>query len=113
MAAAIAASLRDMQISSSSQARPYNEEWTTPVPTNPDEISRIEMENIELFSTLIERIHARGGDVSHDSQINKLYTQIGALQPKLVKTLDEVNNKHSKRAISAAGTNTRISCVSS
>ncbi|KAL1933920.1 hypothetical protein VTP01DRAFT_8010 [Rhizomucor pusillus] len=94
LAAAIAASLRDMQISSSSQARPYNEEWTTPVPTNPDEISRIEMENIELFSTLIERIHARGGDVSHDSQINKLYTQIGALQPKLVKTLDEVNNKH-------------------
>ena len=52
------------------------------------------MENVELFSTLIERIHARGGDISNDPQINKLYTQIGALQPKLVKTLADVISKH-------------------
>lgn len=63
---------------------------------NSDEISRTEMENIELFSTLIARIHARGGNISNDPQITKLYTQIGALQPKLVKTMQDVIEKHSK-----------------
>lgn len=65
-------------------------------PVNENEIARVDMENIELFSTLIERIYGRGGDISNDPQINKLYTQIGALQPKLVKTLGDVTWKHRK-----------------
>lgn len=94
LAAAIAASLQDMKVSSpASYAQPPGVALQDMMP-NKDDISRVEMENIELFSTLIERIHARGGDVANDPQINKLYTQIGALQPKLVKTLDEVNNRH-------------------
>ncbi|KAI8144913.1 hypothetical protein BJV82DRAFT_606678 [Fennellomyces sp. T-0311] len=96
LAAAIAASLREMQLSTPTpRSNVQEQQWEAKVPVvNPDEISRVEMENIELFSTLIERIHARGGDISNDPQINKLYTQIGALQPKLVQTLEEVINKH-------------------
>ncbi|KAI7853754.1 hypothetical protein BDC45DRAFT_441684 [Circinella umbellata] len=92
LAAAIAASLREMQLSSTTTK---SSDWEQrALQPNPDDISRVEMENVELFSTLIERIHARGGDISNDPQINKLYTQIGALQPKLVKTLADVINKH-------------------
>lgn len=96
LAAAIAASLRDMQVSSPSYA-PSNNTWQQSQQYqtyNSDEISRTEMENIELFSTLIARIHARGGNISNDPQITKLYTQIGALQPKLVKTMQDVIEKH-------------------
>ncbi|KAI9311954.1 hypothetical protein BX666DRAFT_1991275 [Dichotomocladium elegans] len=92
LAAAIAASLREMQIASpAKQSNRWNESI---VHHNPDDISRTEMENIELFSTLIARIHARGGDISNDPQISNLYSQIGALQPKLVKTLQAAVQRH-------------------
>lgn len=84
LAAAIAASLKDLESSSSVVQTAYNI----------NELSSIDMENIQLFSTLIHRVHAMGGDISGDTQINKLYTKIGALQPKLVKTLDETSQKH-------------------
>ncbi|KAI8048481.1 hypothetical protein BDF21DRAFT_433495 [Thamnidium elegans] len=84
LAAAIAASLKDMEIGSTVQSRTFNS----------NELSSIDMENIQLFSTLIQRVRSMGGDISGDSQINKLYTQIGALQPKLVKTLDDTSQKH-------------------
>lgn len=84
LAAAIAASLQDLEISYKS------------FEYNSDELSSIDMENIQLFSTLMQRIRSVGGDVSGDKQINKLYTQIGSLQPKLVKTLDETSQKHGK-----------------
>lgn len=81
IAAAIAASLEDMK-------KP-----TTAV-FNKDDISPVDMENIELFSTLMQRVRSSGNDVSGDTQINKLYVQIGTLQPKLVKTLNETSKKH-------------------
>ncbi|GAA5809104.1 hypothetical protein MFLAVUS_002508 [Mucor flavus] len=84
LAAAIAASLKDMDIGSTVQSRTFNS----------NELSSIDMENIQLFSTLIQRVRSMGGDISGDSQINKLYTQIGALQPKLVKTLNNTSQKH-------------------
>ncbi|KAI9259698.1 hypothetical protein EDC94DRAFT_611833 [Helicostylum pulchrum] len=84
LAVAIAASLKDMEIGSAIQSRTFNS----------NELSSIDMENIQLFSTLIQRVRSMGGDISGDSQINKLYTQIGALQPKLVKTLDDTSQKH-------------------
>ncbi|KAI9261133.1 hypothetical protein BY458DRAFT_576088 [Sporodiniella umbellata] len=79
LAAAIAASLNDLNISNQEAPR--------------DVLSSSEMENILLFSTLIDRIAAKGGDVSSDPQVNQLYTQIGTLHPKLVKDLDETIRK--------------------
>lgn len=82
LAAAIAASLQDLQVSHTS------------LEYKNDALSSLDMENIQLFSMLMQRIHSNGGDVSGDKDINKLYTQIGTLQPKLVKTLDETSQKH-------------------
>jgi growth factor-regulated tyrosine kinase substrate len=84
LAAAIAASLRDIEISKQQPQQPA---------VRKDELSPVEMENILLFSTLMDRVYATGGDVSNDTQINQLYTQIGTLQPKLVKNLDETIRK--------------------
>jgi growth factor-regulated tyrosine kinase substrate len=86
LAAAIAASLKDMEYNNSPMTPKYNS----------NELSSIDMENIQLFSTLMQRVKSVSGDVSGDTQINKLYTQIGTLQPKLVKTLDETSQKHGK-----------------
>ncbi|KAH8557095.1 hypothetical protein BGW37DRAFT_417244, partial [Umbelopsis sp. PMI_123] len=87
LAAAIAASLQDMQISQNqaSQSRNYRAS---------NDLSTAEMENILLFSTLMDRIRASSGEVGNDPEINALYTQIGAIQPKLVKSLDDTNRKH-------------------
>ncbi|KAJ2963665.1 hypothetical protein NQZ79_g1447 [Umbelopsis isabellina] len=89
LAAAIAASLQDMQISQNqaSQSRGYRG-------PSSDDLSTVEMENILLFSTLIDRIRVSSGEVGNDPQVNALYTQIGAIQPKLVKTLDDTMRKH-------------------
>lgn len=86
IAAAIAASLQDMKISATKNVQ-YPK-------YNSNELSSIDMENIQLFSTLMQRVQSAANDVSGDTQINKLYTQIGTLQPKLVKTLDETSRKH-------------------
>lgn len=94
LAAAIAASLKDMEQSSSfnsSGSNNYNG-----YKSKSNELSSTDMENIQLFSTLMQRVKSAGGDISGDAQINKLYTQIGTLQPKLVKTLDETSQKHGK-----------------
>lgn len=89
LAAAIEASLRDIEISKKQEYhRPQQEQQT-----NKNELSPVEMENILLFSTLMDRVYASGGDISNDRQINQLYTQIGTLQPKLVSSLDEIIRK--------------------
>lgn len=87
LAAAIAASLRDLEISKNQQ------ESSVVQQVRKNDLSPVEMENILLFSTLMDRIYATGGDASNDSQITQLYTQIGALQPKLIKNLDETIQK--------------------
>jgi growth factor-regulated tyrosine kinase substrate len=91
LAAAIAASLQDMQIAQNQASQSHSYRGPTS-----DDLSTVEMENILLFSTLIDRIRASSGEVGSDPQINALYTQIGAIQPKLVKSLDETNRKHHK-----------------
>jgi growth factor-regulated tyrosine kinase substrate len=97
LAAAIAASLRDIEISSkqssSSSSSGYQPSQQQAAAVNKNELSSVEMENILLFSTLMDRVYAQGGDISNDQQINQLYTQIGTLQPKLVKNLDEIIRK--------------------
>ncbi|KAI7846756.1 hypothetical protein BDC45DRAFT_528345 [Circinella umbellata] len=63
-----------------------------------DELTPVEMENIELFSLLMHRINDSGNTIGNDNQINRLYTQIGTLQPKLVKNLDEASQRYQKFA---------------
>ncbi|KAI7869625.1 uncharacterized protein EV154DRAFT_453393, partial [Mucor mucedo] len=90
LAAAIEASLRDIEISKhGDHARPP----IASAAVNKNELTPVEMENILLFSTLMDRVYASGGDISNDRQINQLYTQIGSLQPKLVANLDEIIRK--------------------
>jgi growth factor-regulated tyrosine kinase substrate len=91
LAAAIAASLQDMKMTSSSPMNSSAQQYK-----NSNELSSVDMENIQLFSTLMNRVRSVNGDVSNDPQVNTLYTQIGALQPKLVHTLGEANSKHGK-----------------
>ncbi|CAO3663492.1 unnamed protein product [Rhizopus microsporus] len=93
LAAAIAASLADMKISSASSPSAATSKITN---DKSNELSLTDMENIQLFSTLMHRIQSIGGDVSGDQQVNQLYTEIGSLQPKLVTTLNETCQKHER-----------------
>ncbi|KAI8341596.1 hypothetical protein EDC96DRAFT_522557 [Choanephora cucurbitarum] len=80
LAAAIAASLQDMEAQ---------------IPRrNPNELSEADMENIRLFSTLMQHVYSSGNGISGHDEVSTLYTQIGALQPKLIKSLDEASRKH-------------------
>ncbi|KAI9491158.1 hypothetical protein BDB00DRAFT_767657 [Zychaea mexicana] len=97
LAAAIAASLKDMEDAQKSTLEFYSNQKTT-ARINSDEMSPVEMENIELFSLLMHRINDTGNNIANDEQINRLYTQIGTLQPKLVRNLDEASRKHKKFA---------------
>ena len=107
LAAAIAASLKDMEDAQKSTFEYYSNQkvpttraatTTTTITTGGkgDELTPVEMENIELFSLLIHRINDSGNTIGNDDQINRLYTQIGTLQPKLVKNLDEASRKYRK-----------------
>lgn len=99
LAAAIAASLRDIEISKQQQQQSYLPQQQPEYQQYQEqqqlknELTPAEMENILLFSTLMDTVYASGGDISNDRQINQLYTQIGTLQPKLVSSLDEIIRK--------------------
>ncbi|KAG0171028.1 Vacuolar protein-sorting-associated protein 27 [Apophysomyces sp. BC1015] len=90
LAAAIAASLREMEIAAPPPTTGYESKHTI----DDDNLSAAEMENMGLFSTLIERAFVTGGDISNDSQIRKLYEQMNCLQPKLLTSLDRTIRKH-------------------
>ena len=108
LAAAIAASLKDMEDAQKSTFEYYTNQkaptitTTKNTPTSAttgvkgDELTPVEMENIELFSLLMHRINDSGNTIGNDNQINRLYTQIGTLQPKLVKNLDEASQRYRK-----------------
>ncbi|KAI7906108.1 uncharacterized protein BX663DRAFT_529546 [Cokeromyces recurvatus] len=93
LAAAIAASLRDLEISKQQQKEVVSQDSAVVQQIHQNDLSPIEMENILLFSTLMDRVYATGEDISNDPQINQLYTQIGTLQPKLVQSLNETIHK--------------------
>ncbi|KAJ3077040.1 Vacuolar protein-sorting-associated protein 27 [Podochytrium sp. JEL0797] len=64
----------------------------SPAGPNANELSRVELDNLKLFSDLVERMEAdvkeRGIGVMSHSQISTLYSQLFALQPKLQWSLD-------------------------
>ncbi|KAI9363044.1 vacuolar protein sorting-associated protein 27 [Zopfochytrium polystomum] len=87
--AAIEASLKELKISEQ-RGSAYNGSSglsSANNPVNPNELSRVEIDNLTLFADLVERmeadVQARGIGVMQHSQISALYAQLYALQPKL------------------------------
>ncbi|KAI9309404.1 hypothetical protein BJ944DRAFT_258603 [Cunninghamella echinulata] len=89
LVAAIAASLRDMEVSSPPQV---NYEYASRPSSN--DLTPAEIENIQYFSTFITQLQSQSKTIPDDPETSKLIGQIGSLQPKIVKSLDDTIHKY-------------------